>query len=345
MRYLGSKRKHLPQIEKFLLQKTDHKNIKTFLDLFSGTGAVGFHFKPYYSVTANDILSFCTAVCCAKLSFNTPPEFKGLKDLGDPINYLNSLRVNVEATHEEKNFITNNYTLSASTPRKFFTEENAIKIDMIRQSIELWYVNNFITEPEYKYLVGCLIMAVSKVSNTAGIYAAFLKHWDNRALKPIELHHPILINNNKSNSVHNNDALCAFKQLPNYDLCYIDPPYNNRHYTSNYHLLETIARYDYPHISGISGSRSFTSNEKSLFCSKAFAYEAFDRLINCATSKRILVSYSSNGILQKDEISDILKKYGRPKTFKFEEINAEPYKSKEITKKPLKEYLFFVEMR
>lgn len=68
----------------------------------------------------------------------------------------------------------------------YFTKENAGRIDYFRSQIEKWYEKKLLTEDEYCYLLSCLIESVSDVSNTAGVYGAFLKKWDSRALKPIQ---------------------------------------------------------------------------------------------------------------------------------------------------------------
>ena len=81
-------------------------------------------------------------------------------------------------------FIYKNYSLAESS-RMYFTPENAGRIDFFRSKIEEWKNSSLITKDEYNYLFACLIESVSDVSNTAGVYGAFLKKWDARALKPI----------------------------------------------------------------------------------------------------------------------------------------------------------------
>ena len=123
---------------------------------------------------------------------------------------------------------------------------------------------------------------------------------------------------------------------------YIDPPYNSRQYLPNYHLLETIARYDKPNIKGKTGIRTY-DNEKSNYCIKAKVYSELEELICNAKFKHIIMSYNQEGILKKEEIEHILKKYGEKKTYKLYKIPYKQYQNK-LTKKIEKhyEYIFYI---
>lgn len=126
------------------------------------------------------------------------------------------------------------------------------------------------------------------------------------------------------------------------DILYIDPPYNSRQYLPNYHLLETIARYDEPKINGKTGIRDYTE-EKSNYCVKAKVYEELENLISNANFKHIIMSYNQEGILKKEEIEKILKKYGRADTYKLYQVPYKQYENK-LTKKMEQhyEYIFYI---
>lgn len=94
-------------------------------------------------------------------------------------------------------FIYNNYSPVGQCERMYFQPENALKIDIIRLTIEKWYTEELITENEYFYLLSSLINAVPFVSNITGVYAAYLKFWDKRTYKTIKLTEPIITNNGK----------------------------------------------------------------------------------------------------------------------------------------------------
>ena len=82
---------------------------------------------------------------------------------------------------------------------------------------------------EYKYLLASLIEAVPFVSNTTGTYGAYLKTWDKRAYKRLELVKLGVLNNSKRNICYNEDANELIKKISG-DILYIDPPYNERQY-------------------------------------------------------------------------------------------------------------------
>jgi adenine-specific DNA-methyltransferase len=126
------------------------------------------------------------------------------------------------------------------------------------------------------------------------------------------------------------------------DILYIDPPYNQRQYCTNYHVLETIARYDNPNLYGVTGLREY-EDQKSDFCYKAKALEAFEDLIQHTEARHIFLSYNSEGIMPEDEIIKVMEKYGTVELKKQEyrrfraDIDRENrnYKSDEVI-----EYLF-----
>lgn len=111
------------------------------------------------------------------------------------------------------------------------------------------------------------------------------------------------------------------------DVLYLDPPYNSRQYCSNYHVLETIARYDNPVLSGKTGLRD-SSDQKSLFCSKRTVCNAFDDLIRHSDFKYIFLSYNNEGLMSLDTIKDIMSQYGKYSFYTKE------YKGLKQTRKP-----------
>lgn len=121
------------------------------------------------------------------------------------------------------------------------------------------------------------------------------------------------------------------------------PPYNQRQYLPNYHVLETIAKYDNPEIRGLTGLRDY-SEQKSDYCRKDSAFNAFEGLISKTKSRYIVLSYNTEGILSHDEIISILGKYGKKDTLDFKYIDYRRYKNAQTNQnKNLKEVLYFVE--
>ena len=336
MRYIGSKAKLIGEIESFVLGKVTPNGQQKFLDLFSGTGVVAKNFKKYFEVITNDSLYFSYILSQGHVTPNTPPDFKTLYQLGikDPLEYLNSL-------DGKPGFISENYS-SYDAGRMYLSPKNAKKIDEIRQILNNWFDNRVLNRLEFEYLLATLVEAVPYVSNITGTYGAYLKYWDNRALKDIKLEHPILFNNDKNNVAFNEKAENITNSIFA-DVCYIDPPYNSRQYTSNYHLLETIAKYDNPKINGLTGIRNFDRDEKSDFCKKTKVYDVFKKVLNQVNCKHLFVSYSVDGLLNKEQIEEIILSVGKPKSYDFKEISHRLYKSKVVLKPKVIEYLFYIQ--
>lgn len=210
--------------------------------------------------------------------------------------------------------------------------------------IEYWKRQKLINKNEYCYLLATLIESIPFVSNIAGTYGAYLKHWDNRAFKKINLCRFDIANNNKRNHCFNRNANQLIHQIKG-DILYIDPPYNSRQYLPNYHIFETIARYDNPDIYGKTGLRPYIEL-KSNYCVKSKVYHELNNLINCANFKFIILSYSSEGLLTQDEIKNILIENGIENTYKLTKIPYRRYKHvKGKIAHKLEEFIFFIQKK
>jgi adenine-specific DNA-methyltransferase len=223
------------------------------------------------------------------------------------LEYLNQIEI------FDNGFIYNNYaptkTSHLEIPRMYFTDDNAKRIDTIRITIENWKNNNLINENEYYILLATLIESVGFFSNILGVYGAFKKNWDKRALKTFKLKPISIIESNKKHFVFNKSSLELLDKF-NYDIIYLDPPYNHRQYAPNYHLLETIAKYDNPIIKGVSGMRDY-QNQKSTFCNKVTALRDLENICQSKNYKYILLSYNNEGIMPQNDIINIMSKYGK----------------------------------
>ena len=338
MRYIGGKSILLNNIKSVIDSNTD--KISSVIDLFAGSGVVSHYFKSNgFKTISNDFLYFSYVLLKADIILNNTPNF-GELGIDDPIKYLNELSLADTELKIEDCFIYNNYSPVGNCNRMYFRPENALKIDIIRMTIEKWKNNSLISENEYFYLLAALINAVPFVANITGVYAAYLKYWDKRTYKPIELKKPVIINNKQENECYNLDYTELLNK--NCDLLYADPPYNSREYLPNYHILETIARYDYPEIYGVTGMRNYDS-QKSVFCKKNMVYSAFETLIRDCQSKYILISYNNEALLPTQELSDICRKYAVNGSFQLFEYNYRRYKNKiPNNAKGLKEQLYFL---
>lgn len=345
MRYIGNKTKLLNEIQKILAEKGVLRQGYTFCDIFSGTGSVGDYFKDKFQIIANDSLYAAYTISAAKL-INV---IKFDKLDCDPFSFFNS----VNTSNHTSGFCYNNFAPSVSG-RMYFSDENAKKIDFIRETIESWYNKHQISKDEYVYLIGCLIESVSKVANVAGVYSAFLRTWDPRANKemsflPVET---TKVDVAYKNTAFNLDANDVIKQVSG-DILYIDPPYTSTQYISQYHVLETIARNDSPVIHGVGAHRD-NGSQISLWCKKEYVARELDKLIANANFRYIVLSYSDAGIMSKELIEKILKRYATDGSYCFKKIDFVKYKNTRAVKREVKEniahhkhyeWLFFIEKK
>lgn len=319
MNYIGSKLSLLPFLEESINKIVPENSCHTFCDLFAGTGIVGSYFKKKgYSIIANDLQYYSFVLNKQYIENHKYFEFANLDEIVNlqnfPINeryikvcdYLSNLQ-------GVKGFIFNNYssagTKNSEFERMYFSDENALKCDAIRSKIEDWHKNNKINDKEYYFLIASLLEVVDKHANTASVYGAFLKKLKSSAQKTFDFTPAKLLINDQDHIVYNMNANKLIKQI-NPDILYLDPPYNERQYASNYHLLETIAKYDNPVIKGKTGLRDY-KEQKSEYCSKSSVKKAFADLIQNAKCKYIFLSYNNEGLLSLDDIREIMSKKGK----------------------------------
>jgi len=352
MNYIGSKLSLLEFLENSINKVID-KDCKVFCDLFAGTGIVGNFFKGKgYKIIANDIQYYSYILNRhyignhKELTFSKLikeiPELKKIR-IKNRKSFICDYLISLKGI---KGFIYRNYCLGGTKNKKiqrqYFSDNNGMKCDTIRQKIEKWKEKKIINNNEYYFLIASLIESIDKYANTASIYGAFLKRLkksasNNLILKPAEL-----IMNDLNHKVYNQDINILIRKIKG-DILYLDPPYNHRQYATNYHLLETIAQYDNPKIHGKTGLREY-ENQKSLYCSRPEVRKIFEDLILNAKVKYIFLSYNNEGIMTLSDIKKIMslrgkygyftKKYHR---FKADKENNRNYKANKTI-----EYLHYV---
>ena len=326
MRYLGNKDSLLSFIDEVLARHgvaSTRAEPLCVCDPFTGTTSVAKHLKRMeWRVVSGDLMTYSYALQHAYIGLSETPPFAGLVNGGalDPdltlavplqraIAHLNNLR-GVEG------FFYRTYSPDGEEGRRYFTSANALRIDAIRQTINQWWERGWLTEAERFLLVAALIEAVSKVANVAGTYAAYLKRWDPRAHKPMMLRVPQIVHSAHEHDVHQADAGEVVEGCE-CDLLYIDPPYNSRQYCTNYHLLETLALGDEPEVRGVAGLRA-ENGTKSPYCRAGQAEEALAGLVGKANTRRILMSYNSEGIIPHERIVEILSERGEVAVYECE---------------------------
>ncbi|EFU75241.1 D12 class N6 adenine-specific DNA methyltransferase [Lachnoanaerobaculum saburreum F0468] len=296
MNYIGSKQSLLDFLETTIEEFTGYKEGDSFVfgDLFAGTGVVGQRYKEKgHSVISNDIQYYSYVL--------NKHYIENIPELDDSLlEYFNNL-------NPVKGFIYNNYCEGSGSGRNYFTNENGMKCDAVRIELERLYRAGEINDNLYFYYLASLINSIDKYANTASVYGAFLKHIKKPAQKEFILE-LLPVGNGNIGKVYNEDINELIKKVGG-DVLYIDPPYNNRQYCSNYHVLETIAKYDTPKLRGVTGLRDETY-QKSKYCSKRTVIDIFEDLIKNADFKYIILSYNNEGLMDLKTIKDIMSKYG-----------------------------------
>lgn len=296
MNYIGSKYKLSEFIKQGVYSVVGQDlSDKVFCDLFAGTGIVGRSFKKEVKQVISNDLEYYSFVLN-----------KNYIENHEPLDYLPYI-FELNSLEGKKGFIFEEYSENGSAERQYFKAENGKKIDAIRQKIEDWKTSNEISDNMYYFLLASLLESADKVANTASVYGAFLKHIKKSAQKDLWIEPAIFIENENAHQVFNENSNDLIHKIQG-DILYLDPPYNAREYGANYHLLNTIAKYDTFIPKGKTGLRDY---QKSNFCKKNQVSEAFENLIKSANFNYIFLSYNNEGLMPSDEIQKIMKKYGK----------------------------------
>jgi adenine-specific DNA-methyltransferase len=204
-------------------------------------------------------------------------------------------------------FIYQHYCAGSGSGRMYFSDENGMRIDAIRQQINAWQAEGTIDEDQYYFLLASLIESADKVANTASVYGSFLKQIKPSARKNMVLEPALFSVNENSHLVYNQDANELISQIQG-DILYLDPPYNERQYGANYHLLNTIALYDDFEPKGKTGLRQY---QRSNYCRSHQVEESFEALIRHAQFPFIFVSYNNEGLMTEQKVEEMMSRYGR----------------------------------
>jgi len=352
MNYIGSKLSLLEFLEESI-NKVAGKDCHVFCDLFAGTGIVGNYFKKKgYKIIANDIQYYSFVL--NKHYIENHKELRFLK-LSKELSELKNIEIKkrkdfvcdyLSNLKGAKGFIYKNYCLGGTKNKKeqrqYFSDENGMRCDGIRQQIEKWKKEKLINKNEYYFLLTSLLESIDKYANTASVYGAFLKKLKNSARKSLVLQPAKLTINDQEHKVYNQDINILAKKVKG-DILYLDPPYNYRQYATNYHLLETIAKYDKPKIHGKTGLRNY-QNQKSLYCSRSQVKKAFKDLILKAKVKYIFLSYNNEGLMTFDDIREIMSLRGKYGYFtkKYNRFKADKNENRNYKASKTVEYLHYV---
>lgn len=347
-RYIGNKTKLLPHIMNRIREMIGDTG--TVADIMAGTGSVALELKKNgYNVIASDVMTYSYHHLVTNLLLDKEPIFGGLLQAGvidkktitpyaNVLAFLNSLAPKKSFFYRE--FSPKGTPLNGCPARKYFTSENAGKIDAIRETINEWIERGLINSNEESLLKHTLIMAVNEIANISGTYGYFLSDFkknavDSIVLKPVDIH--------TDNAVGHTVRLGFAENLAGLitaDVCYIDPPYMKRQYAANYHILETLARGDYPEAIGKSGLRDWWDQHSKL-CTKTRGLQSFEKIMNDMHCDKFLISYSEDGLFSLEQLKECFSKFG---TVSVQFIDYNRFRSND-SKLPskLKEYLISVE--
>jgi len=304
-----------------------------FLDPFAGSGAVS-RLARYLGcrVLANDWEPYAYVLNYAYLCVGRAEAgdlYRKRGGAGDLLEELNAL----PAPGEE--YIARHYAPRSTaqadyrTERLFYTRENALFIDAVRGRLEELYPGFAPAEPEArqeKYLLlASLLYGAATHVNTSGVFKACHKGFGGhgrdalgRILAPIRLRLPELLDGPPAEACCREAA--AFARGRPADLCYLDPPYNQHQYGSNYHLLNTIALWDKPGVSeerltdgGLvrkAGIREDWGRTRSAYCYRASAAPALAGLLDAVDARYLVLSYNTEGLIPFEELASLLEAQG-----------------------------------
>ena len=188
---------------------------------------------------------------------------------------------------------------------RFFRPANGERIDVIREAIESDYKGSWLYFP----LLAALLIAADKVDSTTGVQMAYLKNWSRRSAAELELQAPELLSG--SGRAIRADANKIVEDLPEVDLAYLDPPYNQHRYFGNYHIWESLIRWDKPEYYGIANKRIDTrsAENKSDYNSKITMPTALRTLISKLQAETIILSYNNESWLSRRDLTEICNSF------------------------------------
>lgn len=332
-RYIGTKSRVLNELLAEIARITPAGS--TIADVMCGTASVCAALRNAgYNVVANDVMTYSYHHARVKLCITSPPDFHSASTFIEGFADGNARELIPPATRYErilialnnvrlkkgyffKEFSPNGKPTCGDVPRQYFTPENAMKIDGIRNAIAELAQRKLINDLEHSLLLHDLIMATNDIANIAGTYGHYLSKFVDRAKCPLQLYPTqfALPQNDGNHVVYQGYAEDVAAQIE-CDLCYMDPPYIKRQYAANYHILETLARGDSPESIGLSGLRPWR-DQYSNFCTKTKIRSAFRKIITSMQCSNFLISYSEDGLLSIPQLIELLSEFGETSTKKF----------------------------
>lgn len=289
IKYLGSKRSLVPVLGDI----AERVGARTAVDLFTGTTRVAQEFKRRgLTVTACDVATYSQVLSDCYIA--TDADAVDLQELDNELKRLAALP-------GEPGYFTRTFCEEA----RFFQPKNGARVDAIRNALEAQR-----DSPLFPVLLTSLMLAADRVDSTTGLQMAYLKAWAPRAHQDLELRRPDLLPGRGATVA--GDVTETVDALPPVDLMYLDPPYNQHRYFTNYHIWETLVRWDEPETYGIARKRLDARDDatRSVFNSKRSMPAALADLLHRARAEVVVVSYNDESWVTADDITVMLRDAG-----------------------------------
>jgi len=351
LNYIGSKFRLLEWLEAGMLEKTGWGvggaggagfAGRRVADLFGGTGIISHHFRLASAVViGNDAELYSSVIVHAmgRSVFSADCESFIQRIAAD----LTSGAYMGDDT-DTAGVITRYYSPHNGCARMFFTVDNARRIDYIRRRIETEFGADADRKDDYMFLLGSLLVSADAVSNVPAVYGCYLKQFKEKAVRALvfEPIHTVREAAGLGSQCYHSDVLAdSLLDAVEADMVYLDPPYNERQYSKNYFPLNILALPPVEQTGvvlrdGVTGipEECFMSP----FCKKKDVVAAFERLFSRLRTTWIFLSYSSESLISKDRMLEIMGKYGEVSVL---ETDYKRFKSYEYNANTgVKEYLF-----
>lgn len=290
IKYLGSKRVLVPVLGEILTAT----GARTALDLFTGTTRVAQEFKRRGAfVTAVDTASYSHVLAQCYLATDATTVDK---------DALTNALAQLNALPGAQGYFTETFCRTA----RYFQPKNGERVDAIRGRLQ----EEFAQSPLFPVLLTSLMLAADRVDSTTGLQMAYLKTWAPRANNNLHLRMPELIAGS-GRSLHG-DAFELVDQLSDVDLAYLDPPYNQHRYFTNYHVWESLVRWDKPAHYGVACKRidARLPESRSSFDSKKTMPAALQSVIRRTKASVVVVSYNNESWVSPEAIMGWLREAG-----------------------------------
>lgn len=315
--YIGNKRKLLGLIQE-ALQHTQQTGSGTFLDVFAGSGVVSRMAKCLgYRVIANDWEPYARAINSCYIECNTLPVFGELGGYLTAIDKLNRLRPRVDWVTEHL-CPRDDVDFDIAVDRMFYMRKNGMRIDAIRHQIQQWKKRGVINDIEENCLLAPLLYQTCYASNTSGVFKGFHNGWGGqtgtalyRIAGDLKLTPAVFHDNGQRNRVTCQDAQSLAEELSGEEVAvaYLDPPYNQHPYGSNYHVLNSVALWDKPELPkqitrGTKSAirRDWRTERHSAYNYKDEAANAYRKFIGTVNAQFVLTSYSTDGTIPVEDL-------------------------------------------